>query len=326
MTLQVTDANRVRTITLDRPEALNAFNEALYDATAEALLRRRRGSGGRGRAADRQRPRLQCRHRPARDARARHQPGLRARQARLHRACSTPWRSFRSRWCARSTGWGSASGRPSSASPTSPSCRPPPGSSARSPAWGWRRRRRSSYLFPRLMGHQDAAWMLLSAEWVSAEQALQMGLVWRVCEPDDLLPEARRHAELLAARPISSLIAVKRTMTAPLARADPGRARPGERGVRRADGRPREPRGAHGVRRGPGARLHRAPAWLVTPRPRWVYSHSRTHEMIHCLCTDMGTGMTDREATPATRPTRPRVGTQGSGGCWSTARATTRCR
>src|SRR4051812_3009378 len=38
MTLQVNDENRVRTLTLDRPEALNAFNEALYDATAEALL------------------------------------------------------------------------------------------------------------------------------------------------------------------------------------------------------------------------------------------------------------------------------------------------
>jgi enoyl-CoA hydratase/carnithine racemase len=74
----------------------------------------------------------------------------------------------------------------------------------------------SSYLFPRLMGRQNAAWMLLSAEWISAEEALAAGLVWRVCEPDDLLPEARRHAELLAARPISSLVAVKRSMTAPL--------------------------------------------------------------------------------------------------------------
>ena len=43
-----------------------------------------------------------------------------------------------------------------------------------------------------------------------------MGLVWRVCEPDDLLPEARRHAEILAARPIPSLIAVKQTMTEPV--------------------------------------------------------------------------------------------------------------
>lgn len=74
----------------------------------------------------------------------------------------------------------------------------------------------SSYLFPRLMGRQDAAWMLLSAEWVSAEQALQMGLVWRLCAPDDLLAEARHHAELLATRPISSLMAVKRAMTEPL--------------------------------------------------------------------------------------------------------------
>ena len=38
MTLQIDDDKRVRTLTLNRPEALNAFNEALYDATAEALL------------------------------------------------------------------------------------------------------------------------------------------------------------------------------------------------------------------------------------------------------------------------------------------------
>ena len=37
MTLLIADENRVRTLTLDRPDALNAFNEALYDATADAL-------------------------------------------------------------------------------------------------------------------------------------------------------------------------------------------------------------------------------------------------------------------------------------------------
>ena len=37
MILQVDDQNRVRTLTLNRPDVLNAFNEALYQATAEAL-------------------------------------------------------------------------------------------------------------------------------------------------------------------------------------------------------------------------------------------------------------------------------------------------
>ena len=37
MTLLIDDENRVRTLTLNRPDALNAFNEALYDATADAL-------------------------------------------------------------------------------------------------------------------------------------------------------------------------------------------------------------------------------------------------------------------------------------------------
>src|SRR5262245_36667911 len=36
--IRVEDDGRIRVITLLRPEALNAFNEALYDATTEALL------------------------------------------------------------------------------------------------------------------------------------------------------------------------------------------------------------------------------------------------------------------------------------------------
>lgn len=37
MTVQITDDNKVRTFTLNRPAALNAFNEALYDAMTVAL-------------------------------------------------------------------------------------------------------------------------------------------------------------------------------------------------------------------------------------------------------------------------------------------------
>lgn len=74
----------------------------------------------------------------------------------------------------------------------------------------------SSFLFPQLIGRQNATWMLLSSEWVGAAEAKDMGLVWRVEAPDELLPEARRHAEHLAALPISSLVACKRVITEPM--------------------------------------------------------------------------------------------------------------
>ena len=74
----------------------------------------------------------------------------------------------------------------------------------------------SSYLLPRLVDRQNAAWLLMSAEWISADDALRMGLVWRVCEPDQLVPEALRHADILASWPISSLMAVMQAMVAPM--------------------------------------------------------------------------------------------------------------
>jgi enoyl-CoA hydratase/carnithine racemase len=73
----------------------------------------------------------------------------------------------------------------------------------------------SSYLFPRLVGRQAATWVLLSSEWISAAEAREMGLAWKLAEPDDLLAEARRHAEVLAAKPISSLVACKAAIVAP---------------------------------------------------------------------------------------------------------------
>ena len=74
----------------------------------------------------------------------------------------------------------------------------------------------SSYLFPRLMNRQDAAWVLMSSEWIDAAECHRMGLAWRLCAPDDLMGEALDHARRLAARPIASLVASKRLLTAPL--------------------------------------------------------------------------------------------------------------
>lgn len=74
----------------------------------------------------------------------------------------------------------------------------------------------SSYTFPLLMGRQNASWMLLSSEWISAEQCKEMGLVFQVVEPHDLMDITMAHAKVLAAKPISSLVESKKVITAPV--------------------------------------------------------------------------------------------------------------
>ncbi len=73
----------------------------------------------------------------------------------------------------------------------------------------------STYLLPLLLGRQNAAWALLSSEWISADEARDIGLVWKVCPPDDLLAVAHQHAQLLADRPAAMLSTVKRLLNAP---------------------------------------------------------------------------------------------------------------
>lgn len=74
----------------------------------------------------------------------------------------------------------------------------------------------SSYLFPRLTSRQEATWVLLSSEWIDAAECLRMGLAWRICQPEKLLEEVMDYARRLATRPVASLVASKRLLTAPL--------------------------------------------------------------------------------------------------------------
>jgi enoyl-CoA hydratase/carnithine racemase len=67
----------------------------------------------------------------------------------------------------------------------------------------------SSYTFAQVMGWQNAAYTLMSGRWFSADECFDMGLVWRVCEPDDLMKETYAVAQELAANPIPSLVATK---------------------------------------------------------------------------------------------------------------------
>lgn len=215
MTLQISDDSRVRTLTLDRPDALNAFNEALYDATAQALLDAAEDPAvavvlltGNGRAFSAGTDLLEM-HRLATDPdfeRGTHGfLGLLDALVAFPKPLICAVNGLGLGIGATVLGFADLAFMSSTARLKCPFT-----------SLGVAPEAASSYLLPLLLGRQDAAWLLLSAEWVDAEQAREMGLVWRVCEPDDLLAEARRHAEVLAARPISSLMAVKRTMTEPL--------------------------------------------------------------------------------------------------------------
>lgn len=215
MTLQIDDRDRVRTLTLDRPEALNAFDEELYDATTEALRAAADDPGvavvlltGNGRAFS---AGTDLREMHARATDPAFVPGRHGFVGLVDALVDLP----KPLVCAvNGIGLGIGTtilGFADLAFMSTDARLKCPFTSL-----GVAPEAASSYLLPRLVGRQEAAWVLLSAEWISAEEALRMGLVWRVCEPDDLLPEARRHAELLASRPISSLVAVKRAMTEPL--------------------------------------------------------------------------------------------------------------
>ena len=70
----------------------------------------------------------------------------------------------------------------------------------------------SSYTFANRIGWQDAAYVLMSGRWFTAQECLDMGFVWRVCEPEALDVETMAVALELAANPIPSLVATKRLM------------------------------------------------------------------------------------------------------------------
>lgn len=223
MTLQVDDHARVRTLVLDRPDALNAFDEALYDATTEALRAAADDADvavvlltGSGRAFCAGTDLVEM-HRMATDpdfVRGEHGfLGLVDALVDLPKPLVCAVNGVGLGIGATVLGFADLAFMSSTARLKCPFT-----------SLGVAPEAASSYLFPRLVGRQHAAWMLLSSEWIDAEQAREAGLVWRVCEPEQLLPEARRHAEHLARLPISSLVAVKRTMTAPL-REEVARAR-----------------------------------------------------------------------------------------------------
>jgi enoyl-CoA hydratase/carnithine racemase len=212
--VQIDDDGGVRTLTLNRPEALNAFNEALYDATTVALRDADADPDvavvvltGTGRAfsAGNDLVEMQARITDPDFQSGEHGfPGMIEALTALRKPLILAVNGLGVGIGATILGYADLVFMASTARLKCPFT-----------SLGVAPEAASSYLLPRLIGRQNAAWMLLSSEWVDAEEALRMGLAWKLCEPEDLMAEAARHAAVLASRSIPSLMAVKETIVDP---------------------------------------------------------------------------------------------------------------
>ncbi|HEY1739163.1 MAG TPA: enoyl-CoA hydratase-related protein [Acidimicrobiia bacterium] len=212
--IQIADDGRVRIITLDRPDKLNAFNNALYFAATDALRDAADDPGvavvvitGAGRAFSSGADVLEMA-----DTASGSGPGTEAGARHGFIDFVDLLTTFPKPLLAAVNGMALGIGATLLGyvdlvfMSTAARVRCPFTDLAVAPEAG------SSYTFPRLLGRQDAAWVLMSSEWFSAEDCARMGLAWKVCEPDALLDTTLAHARLLASKPIASLMETKRTI------------------------------------------------------------------------------------------------------------------
>lgn len=206
------DEAAVRVLTLNRPEALNAFNQGLCDALADALLAAERDDGvrvviltGAGRAFSAGTDLIELAHRG--DFR-RGPHSVHGFEGMMDVVAAFP-KPFVCAVNGLAVGIGSTILGQADLAFMASTAR------LRCPftALGLAPEAASSVTFPLLMGRQAAAWVLLSSEWLDAREAARAGLVWRVVEPEALLPEARKHARRLAAWPLRSLVESKRLIS-----------------------------------------------------------------------------------------------------------------
>ena len=73
----------------------------------------------------------------------------------------------------------------------------------------------STITFPALLGYQAATWALMSSEWLDAETCQRLGLTFATVADDELLTVTMQHAEILAAQPLASLMTTKELLMAP---------------------------------------------------------------------------------------------------------------
>ncbi len=213
--IRIEDEDRVRVVTLDRPEALNAFNEALYDAATNVLMDAATAPDvavvvltGTGRAFSAGTDVVELAARVATpnefQAGAHGFPGMIEQLIDFPKPLLCAVNGLALGVGATLLGFADLVLMSSEAR-----IRCPFTDLAVAPEAA------SSYLFPLLMGRQQASWVLLSSEWFSAAQCQEMGLAWRVVDPPELLTATLDVARTLASKPIASLIESKHTLVSP---------------------------------------------------------------------------------------------------------------
>jgi enoyl-CoA hydratase/carnithine racemase len=78
----------------------------------------------------------------------------------------------------------------------------------------------SAWMLPRIIGLHRAREMMLTGRIYNAQEALELGLVRKIYEPEELVPEAIKLAQEIAANPIDTLASIKRMIWDDLASTD----------------------------------------------------------------------------------------------------------
>jgi enoyl-CoA hydratase/carnithine racemase len=214
--LRIEDINGVRLLTLDRPEALNAFNTPLYDACANAFHEASARDDiacvvltGSGRAFSAgQDLGEMSRIDPSAGAPAGDDPG-----PGFPRFIDTV-AAFEKPLIAAVNGLGVGIGL--TVLLHSDLVLIAQGARLRAPfvPLGVVPEAAGSLLMPIVMGGQRAALALYTGEWITADDAVACGLALRAVEPDALLPETMELAGRIAKMPVSSLVETKRLVLA----------------------------------------------------------------------------------------------------------------
>jgi enoyl-CoA hydratase/carnithine racemase len=209
--LEIADADGVRLVTWNRPEALNALNDELWDATRDALVSAQTDPElrcvvltGTGRAFTAGQDLTEMMSPPDHDD----------DEVHGYRGLIPVLETFDKPLLAAVNGVGLGIG--ATLLPYCDIVWIAQGARLKVPfvTLGVTTEAAGSLLLPQRMGWQDAAHFVFTAEWLSAEDAVTCGLAWKVSAPDTLLDDAMAVARKIGAMPVDSLQTTKRLMVA----------------------------------------------------------------------------------------------------------------